>query len=258
LPEWRALSGFDAHTVGSFVNWTALQNDAVLFMNPTDFDSTINLGLSSYLDLDSNTVCGTLTLAPYTSKVLIRTGDTCYQTVPPNLALQEISAGYGDTSCYNAAQVITVAGGGTFFTVEEGANVNLIAGQNIIMLPGTLVQQGGNLSARITLTSDYCPGYQLTPDVSVSLTEAMRVAGPDHFMIYPNPSNGIFTLKYTGNGTGGAKDIGIYSITGRKEWEEKLPDEKQRVLSLPWLKPGIYVLVIRTGQRVESLKMLVL
>ena len=48
-----------------------------LIMNPTDNDSDVVLGNVLYLDLDSQLVCGTITLPPYTSRILIRTNTTC-------------------------------------------------------------------------------------------------------------------------------------------------------------------------------------
>lgn len=257
FPAWQAASVYDDHSVSSFVSWTWPQNDAVLFMNPTDNDSTVDLGLHRYLDLDSNIVCGTLALSPYTSKVLIRTGDTCYQSVPLNLAVQDETLYDGDTACYNALQVLTVAGGGTVFTVEEGATANLVAGERISILPGTLVQPGGQLSARITLTNDFCPGYQAMPEIVTTGAANPLVAPGSLFRIWPNPSSGRFTLEYAGEGTGGARDIDVYSIAGRKEWAGKMPDQKQAVISLPWLNPGLYILVVRTGQAVQSLKLIV-
>jgi parallel beta-helix repeat protein len=257
FPEWQAASVYDDHSIPSFANWTLPQNDAVLFMNQTDNDSTIDLGLTRYLDLDSNVVCGTITLSPYTSKVLIRTGDTCYQQVPLNLALQDETLADGDSACYNAIQVLTVAGDGSFVTVEPGAVVNLIAGERITFLPGTTIQSGSQLTARITLTGDFCPGYVVMPDVTTDQQPSIPGQVGTMYGIYPNPSTGIFTLEYTGIGTGGMITVSIYNITGRKEWEGKLPDEKQKLISVPGLKPGLYILVIRTGQAVESLKMVV-
>lgn len=63
--------GQDAHSKPGFVSWTYPYNGSRLFMNQTDDPMTISLGDSLWLDLDSNQVCGSLTLQPFTSKVLI-------------------------------------------------------------------------------------------------------------------------------------------------------------------------------------------
>ncbi|MGB3947646.1 MAG: T9SS type A sorting domain-containing protein [Bacteroidia bacterium] len=74
--QWQA-EGFDANTQENFITWTYPTRYDTLFINPTDNSASINLGANVYLDLDSNIVCGTLTLEPYTSKVLIYTTQTC-------------------------------------------------------------------------------------------------------------------------------------------------------------------------------------
>lgn len=74
--DWQTARGFDTHTQSSFVSWTYPIAYDTLFMNQTDNDLTINLGSDLYLDLDSIDVCGSITLAPYTSQVLINTNTT--------------------------------------------------------------------------------------------------------------------------------------------------------------------------------------
>jgi hypothetical protein len=77
-------------------------------------------------------------------------------TVPPNLLLQNITVGSGQSECYDATLTITLAGGGTYYTVQNGGNVTLIAGHNILMMPGTTLQSGSSVMAKITTTGTYC------------------------------------------------------------------------------------------------------
>jgi hypothetical protein len=73
--QWQAFSGKDTH---SKTNWftqpTGEASRAKVFYNATKTPLTINLGSRQYLDLDQNPVMGTLTLMPFTSKVLIDNG----------------------------------------------------------------------------------------------------------------------------------------------------------------------------------------
>jgi hypothetical protein len=48
---------------------------SVIFYNDTKVSQMINLGNKKYLDLDQNQVIGVLTLPPFTSKVLIDSGE---------------------------------------------------------------------------------------------------------------------------------------------------------------------------------------
>lgn len=75
--NWQSSTGYDAHTKKSFLNWTSPTSDDTLIMNQTDNTLMINLGSTEYLDLDSNTICSSITLKPYTSQILIRTVKPC-------------------------------------------------------------------------------------------------------------------------------------------------------------------------------------
>jgi parallel beta-helix repeat protein len=77
LENWQQQTGHDIHSRKSYLLWPAGENHSVLFMNPTDNDSTIVLGTTKYLDLDSMDVCGSFILKPYTSKILIQTATNC-------------------------------------------------------------------------------------------------------------------------------------------------------------------------------------
>ncbi len=73
--QWQALSGQDAH---SKTNWfTQASGEAsrgAIFYNKTNVTQTFILGSRQYLDLDQKPVIGSLTLAPYSSKILVDNG----------------------------------------------------------------------------------------------------------------------------------------------------------------------------------------
>jgi len=77
LYDWQTLTGNDLATKGSFVHWATGIDSSRIYINPTDSVDSVNLGNSVFLDLDSQQVCGTLVLQPYTSQVLILTGEAC-------------------------------------------------------------------------------------------------------------------------------------------------------------------------------------
>ncbi|MFP4344703.1 MAG: hypothetical protein ACLFU8_08430 [Anaerolineales bacterium] len=73
---WQAYSGLEGH---SQTNWFTLEEgDAPrsrIFYNDTAVSQTYELGLRRYLDLDRNPVLGRITLAPFTSLVLVDDGE---------------------------------------------------------------------------------------------------------------------------------------------------------------------------------------
>ncbi len=75
--NWTSTTGYDLNSISSFVSWTLPTALDTLIMNPSDNIVTVDLGSSKYLDLDSNEVCGDITLQPYTSVILIDTETEC-------------------------------------------------------------------------------------------------------------------------------------------------------------------------------------
>lgn len=75
LAGWQSYSGMDANSVESWFSQNFGDDPlSTLFYNDTNTTMNIDLGGTQYLDLDQNSVVGTLTLAPYTSKILIDNG----------------------------------------------------------------------------------------------------------------------------------------------------------------------------------------
>ncbi len=83
LAEWQAYSGQDANSVES---WFSLNPGepplSQIFYNDTSDPQTIDLGGTVYLDLDQKVVSGSLTLAPFTSQILIYS----HQITTPDLS----------------------------------------------------------------------------------------------------------------------------------------------------------------------------
>ncbi len=79
---WQG-TGFDLQSKKSFVNWVSPTNNSTLVTNMTDNVNTYTLN-GLYLDLDSNNVCNSVILQPYTSKVLINTLQTCVSGIHEN------------------------------------------------------------------------------------------------------------------------------------------------------------------------------
>jgi len=117
-------------------------------------------------------------------------------TPPENQVLANITVPNEVTTCYDATQVLTVAGNGNTFVVENGGNVTLIAGSKILILLGATVNSGGYLYAYITTNATYC-GSKDSPLVENPGKEILLpVENPkSHWIkIYPNPTNGYVTL----------------------------------------------------------------
>ncbi|MCK5923766.1 MAG: hypothetical protein KAG66_22725, partial [Methylococcales bacterium] len=76
LAAWQNYAGTDSH---SQEHWLQLDSNdpprSLIFYNDSKNTQLYNLGNNAYLDLDQQAVTCSLTLAPFTSQILIRNGD---------------------------------------------------------------------------------------------------------------------------------------------------------------------------------------
>lgn len=75
--SWQTNTFYDQHTQSSFVNWVYPERYDTLLMNQTDSIVFVSLGQHEFLDLDSNIVCQSIALQPFTSKILIKKTSLC-------------------------------------------------------------------------------------------------------------------------------------------------------------------------------------
>lgn len=115
------------------------------------------------------------------------------------------------------ALTITVAGSGTEFSVNNGGNATLVAGQNIIMLPVLKVYSGGYLHAYITTNNQYCSllknnlvasGEYETREDEIPKT----TMDGSFFRVYPNPTSGKITLVFSDDIGTSTVNIQIYNM----------------------------------------------
>jgi hypothetical protein len=181
---------------------------------------------------------------------------TVNAVVPEIVTLENIIVADGETTCYGALQTIYVAGGITTFTVQSGGSATMIAGQNIVYLPGTTVLSGGYMLGTIS-TGTYCAGQ------AKSLTSAD--AGPNenlfniyqaNFTIYPNPTTGNFTLVQKGDNLYGNVTVEVFSMRGEKVMTETIIGEKMHDFRFSDMATGLYFVKVVADGYVETLKLI--
>ncbi len=182
---------------------------------------------------------------------------TTSSSVPVNTTVQNITIGNGHDTCFNATQTITIAGNGTTFTILNGGSATMVAGQNIIYLPGTVVEAGGYMLGYITTSSDFCYQTKLPASVaSIENPETFAYLPGARFRVFPNPTSGKFTLEktdgvYTGNAT-----MEIIGLNGIRVLSQILSEEKRHVFNIGYLMPGLYFIRVITGKDVETVKLI--
>jgi hypothetical protein len=163
--------------------------------------------------------------------------------IPAELVLQNINI--TETICYNAIGIITVAGAGSTFTVQNNGNVTMIAGQMIKYLQGTRIMPGGYLHGYITANSQFCGTKSPTiGSVTDSVTINQISATELFFTVYPNPTDGQFTLELTKAGKQDFIRIEMYNMTGKKIFSRITSVVGKQVLSLSGNPSGIYLIKV--------------
>jgi len=85
---WKTFSGLEAHSKTNWFTQPAGEaSRAQIFYNPTKTSLTIDLGDRQYLDLDQNTVVGSIMLSPFSSKILIDNGQASLTLLSMNPTL---------------------------------------------------------------------------------------------------------------------------------------------------------------------------
>jgi Secretion system C-terminal sorting domain len=178
-------------------------------------------------------------------------------TTPLNQELANVDIPNGVTTCYDAQQILTVAGNGTTFLVESGGNVTLVAGSSILLLEGTTVNSGGYFHGYITTNGTYC-GTMLNPLVANNQNEQTlgveTVVKKQFIKIYPNPTTDMVIVELMEAGTTTTANITVYSMQGGKLLQKTLNNESKFQFSLSGKPVGIYLVHVQSGDRSEIAK----
>jgi len=228
--QWK-VNGINSGTNNSIFSYTPVNNDVVTCV------------------LTSNAVC--ITGNPATSNAVTMT----VESVPANIAVTGI-VGSGQTKCYSATNVITVAGGATTFMVQGGASVTMIAGQKIEYLPGTRVFAGGQMHGYIDPGGPYCAAPPVTM-VAMGNEEIPSSSTKQYFKVFPNPTTGDVTIELDPVWSSGQTIIELFEIQGKKIMSATMKkDEVRHVFSLNANPPGIYFIRVISGNQAETKKVI--
>ncbi|MEI7981722.1 MAG: FISUMP domain-containing protein [Bacteroidota bacterium] len=185
-----------------------------------------------------------------------------FHMIPGNRNIQNVSYPGGIVDCKDGLEMITTAGAGQYFTVENGAVVNLIAGQKIKMFPGTIVNSGGFLHGYIAWDSIFCGNVKindiLSPLMINKVDDPIQISGEYNkfFRIYPNPTTGRFTLELKGELSPDKIKVDVYGMRGERILSEVLKGERKYEFSLSDSPIGVYFIRVITGDKIETVKII--
>ncbi|MEI7726452.1 MAG: T9SS type A sorting domain-containing protein, partial [Bacteroidota bacterium] len=178
--------------------------------------------------------------------------------VAMNRTLANLTVGPGATPCYNAQQTIQVSASGTNFTVQNGGDVTLVAGQNIRFLPGAKVDNGGHLWGYITTSGSYCvtPSAPFNTTLNTEEPPASAESATSLFRDYPNPTTGKFTLELNTELNDVEATFRIYGMLGEEVLRENLAGKRKTEFSLSEKPNGIYIIRVMMGDKMGTAKII--
>ena len=183
--------------------------------------------------------------------VMVRTNDgnrrdTCFVMVMTDSVGVNGIVHNGNSNCYSALDVITVAGNGTSFVMQPGSNSEMIAGEKILYLPGTTVKAGGFMHGYIAPQGPWCAMFKESATGSetegASDEDEQGRSSENGFRVYPNPTTGSFIVDFETGTEVTPAIIQCYDLMGDLIMEKTIHSGTKHELTLEGRKPGIYLL----------------
>jgi hypothetical protein len=182
------------------------------------------------------------------------------QLIPEYLVVQDSTITAGHQACFIATNQILVAGNGGSFVVNPEASAEFIAGESIVLFPGTLVEAGAHLHAWITTGSAYCtlPALKSSlPQISDRTNKVKRKSRMEPgFVVYPNPTHGIVRVEFEKNPLAPAFKTEIFNMMGEKIAMFKFTGDPPYLIDVSAKSSGIYLLRFSDGQNIYTIKLI--
>jgi hypothetical protein len=199
------------------------------------------------------------------ARVMVRTNDgnrrdTCFVMVMTDSVGVNGIVHNGNSNCYSALGVITVAGSGTSFVMQPGSNSVMIAGEKIFYLPGTTVKAGGFMHGYIAPQGPWCNDYKSSEDI-VQMREidpqgTAISTGMEFVKVWPNPTTGMLYLAINPRDLITPVQATIFSFLGEVVFQDSYMGKTTTSISLESLPPGMYLLQLVQGDKRESVKLI--
>ncbi|MFZ4522392.1 MAG: T9SS type A sorting domain-containing protein, partial [Bacteroidales bacterium] len=159
--------------------------------------------------------------------------------------------------CFNALHTIIVGGSATPFTVHEGGSVTMVAGENIIFLPGTNIEPGGYMHGYLAFNNQFCEPAVPSNAITIPAgTEAQRDTGNLTYTVFPNPTSGRFVILENREQHHEKVCIDVFNLKGESVFRTNYEGEKQHSFDFYDFPAGCYYIKVITEQKVELLKLI--
>jgi parallel beta-helix repeat protein len=250
LYSWRAATGFDLHTDTCSFTWADSAHDlSQLFINPTDNSAVQDLQGLQWKDLSGNIV-STLTLQPWTSKILYKTG----VVLPVELISFNATKAGKDANCvwqttseqnvsyYNIQRSLNGRDFNTIGKVNAAGNSNVSNAYSFNDIN----------AADLNASALYYRLQIVDKDTKTSYSPAVKLNWKNSFvMVYPNPANGF--VKVDGENI---QSIKLYDGIGKLVLQ-KNDCNSSNSINLAGLAKGVYTLSVISKDNDAAVQLLI-
>jgi len=115
---------------------------------------------------------------------------TLANVLPADVVVDNLTVGDGESLCFQAFESVVVAGEGNAVIVEGNASLELYAANEILLLSGFSVEDGGYLLAKIESETIICLPASLLAEEAIGPESKMLISSPPRLLLYPNPTSG--------------------------------------------------------------------
>ena len=252
------ISGFAIPYVPAPLSVTALTVNATC---PESADGSIALTVAGgtpaygFLWSTGSTLQNLSALAPGTYSVTVTdahgafvSGSWAIDAAGQVCNTQSVTGTVSANACYNALQTLTVAG---LTVAAPNGHVELIAGQQILIGPGTVVQPGAWLYGHISTT--YC---SVPPPVmaAASTEESLPVLPEGAIVLYPNPTSGDFTV--VSKGMPAATQVEVYGMDGARIVSMDPGGNTACTVRFADRPAGLYLVRVTAGNLLRTFKLI--
>lgn len=192
--------------------------------------------------------------SPVTSLGIFTIADY-YFSIPDNLTVSNTTIGSSESYCFDAKQIITVAGDGTIVEISSGGEGIFVAGQKVYFKYGFHAYEGSNMHGYITTTDQFCGSqppaivsHSQEPEKQLYIIESDNNGMDVH--IYPNPTTGHFNIDFLN--FNGSADIYVMNFQGQQVYKTTSQNQLTKSINISNLPRGIYLIVIKSNNQIIS------
>jgi uncharacterized repeat protein (TIGR02543 family) len=187
-------------------------------------------------------------------------------TVPVDLNITNLILADENDSCFNAENVITVAGSSTTVMLGNGSTSTFIAGNSIRFLPGFHAQAGSTVDAHITTDGSFCESIAPSivenqlPGKSIDLNKKEKIFDNNSFIeksfkVYPNPGKGLFNVEFTN--CSGPTSVCVINSIGKVVFQQFCRTNDPFQINLLQQPKGLYIISITNETKIMAGKIMI-